>query len=106
MTPKRIEELARLAYEAGARECEGDDIVPWDMQPDWVHNEYRRSANALYAAAMRDAAGVARDYPRGAIAAGFNIAAALETIADSIDLDWTPRDAARAIVRAMKGGDP
>ena len=26
-----------------------------------------------------------------------------EIITDSIDLDWTPRDAARAIVRAMKG---
>jgi hypothetical protein len=26
-----------------------------------------------------------------------------EIIADSIDLDWTPRTAARAIVRAMKG---
>jgi hypothetical protein len=28
-----------------------------------------------------------------------------EIITDSIDLDWTPRDAAKAIVRAMKGGD-
>ena len=28
-----------------------------------------------------------------------------EIITDSIDLDWTPRTAARAIVRAMKGGD-
>ena len=28
-----------------------------------------------------------------------------EIITDSIDLDWTPRDAARAIVRAMKGGE-
>lgn len=27
-----------------------------------------------------------------------------EIITDSIDLDWTPRTAARAIVRAMKGG--
>ena len=27
-----------------------------------------------------------------------------EIIADSIDVDWTPRDADRAIVRAMKGG--
>ena len=27
-----------------------------------------------------------------------------EIITDSIDVDWTPRDAARAIVRAMKGG--
>lgn len=27
-----------------------------------------------------------------------------EIITDSIDLDWTPRDAAKAIVRAM-GGD-
>jgi hypothetical protein len=26
-----------------------------------------------------------------------------EIITDSIDLDWTPRTAARAIVRAMKG---
>jgi hypothetical protein len=26
-----------------------------------------------------------------------------EIITDSIDLDWTPRDAAKAIVRAMKG---
>jgi hypothetical protein len=28
-----------------------------------------------------------------------------EIITDSIDLDWTPRTAARAIVRAMKGGE-
>jgi hypothetical protein len=28
-----------------------------------------------------------------------------EIITDSIDLDWTPRTAAKAIVRAMKGGD-
>ena len=27
-----------------------------------------------------------------------------DIITDSIDLDWTPRDAARAIVRAMGGG--
>ena len=27
-----------------------------------------------------------------------------EIITDSIDLDWTPRTAAKAIVRAMKGG--
>jgi hypothetical protein len=27
-----------------------------------------------------------------------------EIITDSIDLDWTPRYAAKAIVRAMKGG--
>jgi hypothetical protein len=28
-----------------------------------------------------------------------------EIITDSIDLDWTPRTAARAIVQAMKGGN-
>jgi hypothetical protein len=28
-----------------------------------------------------------------------------EIITDSIDLDWTPRTAARAIVRAMGGGE-
>ncbi len=28
-----------------------------------------------------------------------------EIITDSIDMDWTPRDAAKAIVRAMKGGN-
>jgi hypothetical protein len=28
-----------------------------------------------------------------------------DIITDSIDLDWTPRTAAKAIVRAMKGGD-
>jgi len=28
-----------------------------------------------------------------------------EIITDSIDLDWTPRTAARAIVRAMKGAE-
>jgi hypothetical protein len=28
-----------------------------------------------------------------------------EIITDSIDLDWTPRDAAKAIMRAMKGGN-
>ena len=28
-----------------------------------------------------------------------------EIITDSIDLDWTPRTAARAIVRAMKGNE-
>jgi hypothetical protein len=28
-----------------------------------------------------------------------------EIITDSIDLDWTPRTAARAIVRAMKRGE-
>ena len=29
-----------------------------------------------------------------------------EIITESIDLDWTPRDAARAIVRAMGGDKP
>jgi hypothetical protein len=29
-----------------------------------------------------------------------------DIITDSIDLDWTPRDAAKAIVRAMGGDNP
>jgi hypothetical protein len=38
-----------------------------------------------------------------ALLASFDEERLEEIITDSIDLDWTPRDAARAIVRAMKG---
>lgn len=61
MKPERIEELARLAYEASAREFDSDAIIPWDELPPYIHDEYRRIARTLYAAAMRDAAGVARE---------------------------------------------
>jgi hypothetical protein len=38
-----------------------------------------------------------------ALLASFDEDRLTEIITDSIDLDWTPRTAARAIVRAMKG---
>jgi hypothetical protein len=38
-----------------------------------------------------------------ALLASFDEERLEEIITDSIDLDWTPRTAARAIVRAMKG---
>jgi hypothetical protein len=38
-----------------------------------------------------------------ALLASFDEERLTEIITDSIDLDWTPRTAARAIVRAMKG---
>jgi hypothetical protein len=40
-----------------------------------------------------------------ALLASFDEERLTEIITDSIDLDWTPRTAARAIVRAMKGGE-
>ncbi len=40
-----------------------------------------------------------------ALLASFDEDRLTEIITDSIDLDWTPRTAARAIVRAMKGGE-
>ena len=62
MKPERIEELARLAYEAEA--CipgKTRVICPWQDLSEPERKGYRRSAKALYAAAMRDAAGVARE---------------------------------------------
>jgi hypothetical protein len=40
-----------------------------------------------------------------ALLASFDEERLEEIITDSIDLDWTPRTAARAIVRAMKGAE-
>jgi hypothetical protein len=88
MKQERIEELARLVNRR-----------PWDDLADVERGKALRIARTLYAAAMRDAAGVAREYPldnipkpdhgtwtaRGAISAGFNIATALETIAKETD---------------------
>jgi hypothetical protein len=39
-----------------------------------------------------------------ALLASFDEERLEEIITDSIDLDWTPRTAAKAIVRSMKGG--
>lgn len=51
----RIEELARLAYEAGRT-----GKYPWDEFPESVKDLYRRIARILYAEIMaKDAAGVA-----------------------------------------------
>ena len=59
MKPERIEELARLSYEAPAP---GRVYPPYE-RASWTTKEYHRKlARTLYAAAMRDAAGVARDY--------------------------------------------
>jgi hypothetical protein len=57
MKPERIEELARLAYEAAA----GAHRQAWDRLSDVWKDDFRMIARTLYAAAMRNAAGVARE---------------------------------------------
>jgi hypothetical protein len=59
MKPERIEELARLAYEAPAP---GKIYTPYEHASRTIKEYHRKLARTLYAAAMRDAAGVARDY--------------------------------------------
>jgi hypothetical protein len=55
MKPERIEELARLAYEATM----GPHHFSWKMVKKAHREPWLRIARTLYAAAMRDAAGVA-----------------------------------------------
>lgn len=58
MKHDRLEELARLAYEATM----GPHHFSWKMVKKAHREPWLRIARTLYAAAMRDAAGVARDY--------------------------------------------
>jgi hypothetical protein len=60
--------------------------------------------SAAVSDARRQRADRDRDECR-ALLASFDEDRLEEIITDSIDLDWTPRTAAKAIVRAMKGGD-
>jgi hypothetical protein len=59
MKPERIEELARLAYEAPAL---GKIYTPYEHASRTIKEYHRKLARTLYAAAMRDAAGVAREF--------------------------------------------
>ena len=56
MKPERIEELARLAYEAHTPRNQPWSLLTADKRTPWL-----RIARTIYAAAMRDAAGVARE---------------------------------------------
>lgn len=58
MTPERIEQLARLAYEA-AQDYELGAVPAWHDLPNSERAPWYRPARALYAEAMKDAAGVA-----------------------------------------------
>jgi hypothetical protein len=59
MTPTeaRIEELARIAYDAPG----GEYRQSWDRLADVWKNDFRLIASALYTEIMQDAAQVARD---------------------------------------------
>ena len=87
MKPECIEELARLAYEA-AQDNELGAVPDYDELAEHEKAAWSRLARALYAAAMRDAAGVAETalvsrYTNGSDigTARRCIATALETIA-------------------------
>jgi hypothetical protein len=60
MKPERIEELARLAYEA-AQDSELGAVPDYDELAEREQAAWSRLFRTLYAAAMRDAAGVARE---------------------------------------------
>jgi hypothetical protein len=91
MKPERIEELARLAWIK--QSPLKTDATLWErLLAENQREGYRRIARTLYAAAMRDAAGVANEYAdkklevyadhglvdRGHVAAARQIATALE----------------------------
>jgi hypothetical protein len=82
MNYKDTTELVNQARLRASRKCADGYAVPFDVNLD----------NAL--ADTIDALTLLLDEER-----------LEEIITDSIDLDWTPRTAARAIVRAMKGGE-
>jgi len=70
---------------------------PWDDAPSQVAETLDDAADVI------ERLLISRDDARAI--ASFDEDRLEEIITDSIDLDWTPRTAARAIVRAMKGGD-
>ena len=64
MKPERIEELAREAWHRNR--ARSGNFGKWEDEPPIVHDVWVSLVRGLYAAAMRDAAGVARDAPSGA----------------------------------------
>lgn len=63
MTPTetRIEDLARLAYEAHFADEPQPGVFPWSGLPAQGKAAWIRATRALYAASLKDAAGVARE---------------------------------------------
>lgn len=93
MKPERVEELARLAYETDF-DLKVRHLADWSTLPDVLRKPWLRIARTLYAAAMRDAAGVAETalvsrYTNGRDigTARRCIATTLETIAKEADSD-------------------
>jgi hypothetical protein len=70
---------------------------PWDDAPHGIAEILEDAADVI------ERLLISRDDARAI--ASFDEERLEEIITDSIDLDWTPRTAARAIVRAMKGGE-
>jgi hypothetical protein len=90
------EQRARLAYESDWA-AKGGAELSFEELPEFIKDAYSRvGAYRSFLIELKETR---------ALLASLDEERLEEIITDSIDLDWTPRTAARAIVRAMKGGD-